>query len=135
MTVLSGMSTMAQLEDNLATMQPFKPMTAGDESALNSALAALKETAAIPCTGCRYCMPCPQGVNIPGLFWMYNGAARNGGPEAFAAAYQWVGDWEKPQNCIDCGACEAACPQHLPIPALLRRVDKQEDFSDLLARK
>ncbi len=134
MTVLSGMSNMAQLEDNLAAMQPFEPMTAGDKTALDSALSALKETAAIPCTGCRYCMPCPQGVNIPGLFWLFNGSARNGGPEAFAAAYRWVGDWEKPQNCIDCGACESICPQHLPIPALLRRVDRQEDFSDLLPR-
>ena len=79
-------------------------------------------------------MPCPRGVSIPDIFWVYNDAARNGGAAVFEAAYQWVDNSEKPQNCTECGACTSICPQKLPIPQLLRRVDKREDFSDLLAR-
>ncbi len=131
MTVLSGMSTMAQVKDNVATLSPFEPLTGSDRAVLDVALTALKRTAAVPCTGCRYCMPCPGGVSIPDVFWTYNGSLLVGGEEAFQAQYRFMDDSEKPTNCTECGACESVCPQHLPIPRLLKEIDGGEKYGDI----
>ena len=75
LVVLSGMSSEDQLADNLAAMSPFQPLTKSEQNALTRAVRIDKRAQRIPCTGCRYCMPCPFGVDIPGLFKAYNRCA------------------------------------------------------------
>ena len=75
LVVLSGMSSEEQLADNLAAMSPFQPLTKSEQNALTRAVRIDKRAQRIPCTGCRYCMPCPFGVDIPGLFKAYNRCA------------------------------------------------------------
>ena len=78
MTVLSGMSTVQQVEDNTATMMDFEPLTDEDRKVVEAALEAYRKNKTIPCTGCRYCMDCPFGVDIPGVFKAYNTFAIGG---------------------------------------------------------
>ncbi len=106
--ILSGMSTPEQLEDNLRTFSPFEPLTESDYGVIARALMAYSQSSLIPCTGCRYCMPCPQGIDIPGTFAALN-RMKLGGKEAELSDSQ----------CIQCGACLPACPQKLQIPAIM----------------
>lgn len=120
LTVLSGMSTLAQVEDNLATFSPLKPLAPGDYDTLNAALNAFRKHFTIPCTGCHYCMPCPQGVAIPRLFSDYNIIARDDDMAPFTSKYSLSG--ATGDRCTDCGRCVPLCPQHINIPSLLRQL-------------
>ncbi len=114
--ILSGMSAEDQLTDNLATFARFEPLTAAETAAVEQTAAFLHSRIKIGCTGCRYCMPCPMGVDIPDNFSIWNKLGMFGQPEAIK--HQWEAhfpDAEKASHCVRCGKCEAACPQHLPI--------------------
>ena len=117
--VLSGMSDMAQMEENLATMADFRPLDAGELELLDRVRTVYQGLHKIPCTACRYCVDgCPAGIDIPELFACLNDKRQNteGAHERYAA--QAV----KADSCVECGQCEAACPQHLHIRELLKDV-------------
>ena len=81
----------------------------------------------VGCTGCRYCMPCPRGVDIPGTFAAYNRLATDGYWKALTEYFMITGvrkDYTGPANCIGCGKCEQHCPQHLPIRQELQNAKK-----------
>ena len=117
--VLSGMSNMEQVLDNIDTMKEFRPLDA-EEFALIERLRTLYQAQnRIPCTACRYCTDgCPAAIDIPGLFACLNDK-REGkeGAEAAYAAFE-----SKADACLECGQCEAECPQHLHIRELLKEV-------------
>jgi len=119
---LSGMSTMQQVTENLVTAAEEISLTAEEKAAIDEHLERLKQMANLYCTGCAYCMPCPQEVNIPHIFQKYNEARVYGLWEAATDAYtnwRWVSG--KPADaCIECGECEDKCPQHIPIREQLK---------------
>lgn len=114
---LSGMSTMQQVEENLATASDEIALTPADRAAIDEHLARLASMADLYCTGCGYCMPCPNEVNIPHVFRKYNEARVYGLWEQARKAYQeWRWTSGKPADaCLECGECEEKCPQHIPI--------------------
>ena len=120
--VLSGMSNMEQIVDNVKTYSEEKPLS-GEEIALLEEIAE-ELMDAIPCTACRYCCDgCPAGLDIPGLLGMYNDAR----VAVSVVISQRMSGFDKdkwPSACIGCGACEAICPQGLKIPQLLGEFDK-----------
>ncbi len=122
MTVLSGMSNMVQLEDNLSTMSPFDPLSDGERTVLAQALAAYLAAGTVPCTGCRYCMDCPLGVDIPKHFAMYNQFKLDGRASHLTGTYDYLGAKHQATRCVRCGACAPLCPQHIAIPDRLEEV-------------
>ena len=125
-TVLSGMSNMDQLKDNIATLSDFKPLTQEEHALLEKVREELTKVGSIPCTGCRYCMPCPAGVNIPGTFRAYNDYKQIGRAIIAISSYQHgMDESEKAINCVECGQCAEHCPQHLEIPTLLQKAHKE----------
>lgn len=117
LTVLSGMSSLEQMEDNLSYMKDFKPLSSAERQVIGKAQEALKSVRSIPCTACRYCAAgCPKQIPIPDIFddrnleliWGNGKLARM----EYAADTRGKG---KASDCIACGQCEGACPQHLPI--------------------
>lgn len=114
--ILSGMTTMEQVKDNLNTFSPFVPLSPEEESAIVSVREALRKRVNNGCTGCRYCMPCPYGVDIPANFSLWNlyGVFQSPGD----VMWNWgnaIADDKKAKNCAKCGVCEEACPQHIEI--------------------
>lgn len=125
--VLSGMSTEEQVEDNLKTFANFRPLSGKEESVIAGIVEELTARVQNGCTGCRYCMPCPAGVNIPGNFAVWNKYHMYGTYEHVKNAWEnGLKEEEKAKNCIKCGKCEALCPQKLSIRSDLERV--QEDL-------
>lgn len=122
MTVLSGMSNTAQLEDNLASLSPLVPLSDAERAVLQDALAAYLGAGTIPCTGCRYCMDCPAGVDIPKSFAMYNQFKLDGRTGHLLNSYNYMGAAHQPERCVSCGACRSKCPQHIDIPNRLAEV-------------
>lgn len=127
MTVLSGMSAEEQVEDNLATFTNFVPLSEAEQNAVNLTAELIRSRVHNGCTGCRYCMPCPMGVNIPQNFQAWNSFGMYG--DVGNAKWQWnmIPDGNKAKNCIQCGACEAACPQKLSIREDLKSLQKEFD--------
>ena len=126
MMVLSGMSSMEQLEDNMSFMDDFRPLDAREYQAIESAVQILNGTIAIPCTACRYCTDgCPKQIDIPKCFALYN-ADRQSVNQGFSIQqgyYEtYTHDHARASDCIGCGKCEQICPQHLPIRRYLRDV-------------
>jgi predicted aldo/keto reductase-like oxidoreductase len=122
MTVLSGMSTPEQLEDNLKTMNAFRPLSGEDLKTLTEAAAAYIASGAIPCTGCRYCMDCPAGVDIPRIFSQYNHYQIKKNRDTFIGTYKYLLEKEKAHNCVNCGRCVKLCPQGIDIPKHLKEI-------------
>ena len=122
--VLSGMSDLEQLKDNLRTFSEEKPLSAAEEGALAEIAESLKDS--LPCTACRYCCDgCPQGLDIPMLLHAYNDVRFDGGLTVKMQMDALAED-EQPSACIGCGSCAAACPQNIDIPAAMR------DFAERL---
>ncbi len=127
-TVLSGMSSVAQMEDNLAVMKDFHGMTEEERATLEKAREALAAIPLIPCTSCDYCAKvCPENIGVSGSFTAMNLFTLYGKPGALNQMGWLVdGHGKKRANaCIRCGACERACPQHLPIRELLQQVTEK----------
>lgn len=119
--VLSGMSTLAQMRDNLAAMSDFRPLDEREYAAVMQVAATLRGKGAIPCTACRYCTAgCPQKINIPAFFSCFNSKRMFGKPQSSKRYAELCKSGAGPDDCIACGQCEAACPQHLEVRALLK---------------
>ena len=117
-TVLSGCNEAEQIDDNLRIFDTVEPniMSAEELKLMDDVRAAYLARTKIGCTGCRYCMPCPNGVNIPGTFSVWNNVSLYGiDPKQDWGFKAMLEKGETPENCVECGACEAACPQHLDI--------------------
>ena len=127
MVVLSGMSNMEQMEDNVSFMREFQPLTDEEYRVVEEANNALKQFADIPCTACHYCTEgCPRKIAIPEIFNVVN---RSRGSLAFRTVREYgivTRTTGKASDCIACRRCEAACPQHLPIIRLLQECRKWE---------
>jgi len=123
--VLSGMSTMEQLKENLHTFSKHDPMTENDAKILQQVLETMVDN--LPCTACQYCMEeCPKGLEIPTLLTMYNEAKFEMG-WFLQAALRAIENGKKPSDCIKCGKCNPLCPQNIDIPEALTK------FSELLS--
>ena len=123
--VLSGMSTMEQVEDNLKTFQNFEPLSEEEEKLVEEVSDAIRARTNNGCTGCAYCMPCPNGVNIPRNFRIWNDYAMYGNKESTKWNYNDLGESAQADQCVGCGQCEEVCPQKLSIREDLEKVAVQ----------
>ncbi|MDE6675310.1 MAG: aldo/keto reductase [Acetatifactor sp.] len=129
--ILSGMSSMEQVEDNVKTFGDFKPLSEAEQVTIREVVELMNSRIQNGCTGCRYCMPCPAGVNIPGSFGCWNRYHMYQNYNVVKRHWENdLGDAQQPKNCIKCGKCEQACPQHLHI-----RKDLERAQADLDARE
>lgn len=122
---LSGMSSMDMVEENAAVASNMEPLTPEEEARIAASLEENRRLADLYCTGCNYCMPCPKGINIPEIFKMMNYHRVYGLTKFARDNYARIGKdpWLNFQNaaaCVQCGACEKKCPQHLHIREQLR---------------
>lgn len=126
-TVLSGMSNIAQMEDNIATMKHFAPLNEAQLQVIAQAQAALAAIPSVPCTGCQYCVKgCPAGVAIPGIFKALNNLLIFGNREGALGNYSWeTRHGGVASKCVACGQCESVCPQHIPIIQRLKEAAAQ----------
>jgi predicted aldo/keto reductase-like oxidoreductase len=127
--VLSGMNSLEMVAENLETADTAR---AGDLREEDLALIAkvrelIRKGDKVGCTGCRYCMPCPKGVDIPGIFRCYNAMYTDGKNDARFHFAQTVGMTRQPAfatQCVGCGKCESHCPQSIPIREKLKEADR-----------
>lgn len=127
--VLSGMSNIEQLEDNISYMKDFQPLNETELSAVHKVVDILHSKKLIPCTACRYCVAgCPQKISIPDLFSCMNTKeqTKDWNADYYYGIYTEQGG--KASSCIGCGKCEKICPQHLPIRKLL--ADAAKNFEN-----
>jgi predicted aldo/keto reductase-like oxidoreductase len=133
-TMLSGMSSIEQVIDNIHTMADFQPLDDREKQVLARSMGKGTETAQVHCTYCRYCAPCPYGVDIAGIFHVYNAQAVRLG-----IATDTASDTDKKEfiiryknevrragragHCIGCNTCLSRCPQHIAIPQEIRKID------------
>ena len=133
MVVLSGMSNIEQMRDNISYMKDFQPLTGEEKAIAHRAADIINAQIAIPCTGCSYCTEgCPQRIAIPQYFSMYNEDMREHLKEK-----GWTATWPryqiltktfgKAKDCVGCGQCEGVCPQHLTIIENLKKVSAHFD--------
>lgn len=125
--VLSGMSTLEQVQDNISFMKDFKPLGETELAAIAKVQEIFRSKNLIPCTGCRYCTDgCPKQIAIPELFATMNAKQIHHDWHTdyyYNAVYALPG--HKASDCVKCGKCESVCPQHLPIRQLLENVAKE----------
>lgn len=130
--VLSGMSTMEQVEDNLKTFGQFKPLSETESKTIEEIVGIIKGRVQNGCTGCRYCMPCPFGVNIPASFRMWNTYHMYQNYNIVKRSWEKMEDSERPVNCAKCGKCERACPQNINIRQDLARAQEDLDKKEMI---
>lgn len=137
LTVLSGMTYMDHLQDNLRSFCPLVPLTAEETNFLHGVAGVLAQYPTIPCNECQYCMPCPYGLNIPAIFAHYNKCVNQGNlpdsPEAknyaearraFLIGYdRKVPKLRQASHCVGCAKCVEHCPQKIDIPGEMQRID------------
>ena len=138
LTVLSGMTYMEHLQDNLRTFSPLEPLTEEEQQWLETEVANLYVSyPTIPCNDCKYCMPCPYGLDIPAILLHYNKCVNLGNvPEDMQSENYWkarrafligydrsVPRLRQASHCIGCGRCVEHCPQRINIPRELQRID------------
>lgn len=126
MMVLSGMSNMEQMQDNISFMKDFKPLNEEEMEAVKKVQQIFREKDLIPCTACGYCTEgCPKHIAIPDLFAVMNAGMLHHDWNADDYNEIHTSEGRKASDCIKCGKCEKACPQHLPIRELLVSVAKE----------
>ena len=128
--VLSGMNSEEMVAENVRTASDTLPHTLeeGDFALLEQVKTLIRAGEKVGCTGCRYCMPCPKGVDIPGIFRSYNAMYTEGKSDGRFQFAQTVGLTKEPafaSQCIECGKCEMHCPQNIPIRKKLKEADKK----------
>ncbi|SFC90033.1 aldo/keto reductase [Butyrivibrio sp. YAB3001] len=128
--VLSGMNSIEMVNENcrIASNATAGCFDSEDFALIDDIKKIISETELVGCTGCRYCMPCPKGVDIPALFRCYNMTALESKSAARFEYAQTVGLKETPAfatQCIECGKCEQHCPQNIPIRDMLKKADKE----------
>ena len=144
--LLSGMNSHAQLEENLALAESSLPgcFSEAEQKTIEEVKTVFKKNTKIPCTGCNYCMPCPQKINIPACFEAYNSSFSLGfgsGMNQYMVSIGFLGDVPHyAGDCLECGKCESHCPQHIEIRKQLKAVRRRLEFPGikflrLLARK
>lgn len=145
LTVLSGMTYMEHLEDNIRTYSPLEPCSDEELAMLDTAANLILQYPTVPCTDCKYCMPCPYGLDIPAIFAHYNKCINEGNvPEgsqdpnykkarqAFLVGYdRSVPKLRQANHCTGCNVCRPHCPQTIDIPGNMARID---DFVEKLKR-
>ncbi len=115
--ILSGMSTMDQIVDNVNTFDNYTPLSDDDADLLMRACALFRDEITVPCTGCRYCTDdCPAGIDIPQVMTAYNAYRLNPGPMGLQHMAQMQAG---PGDCLSCGACARHCPQSIRIPEIM----------------
>lgn len=138
LTVLSGMTYMEHLQDNLRTYSPLKPLTEADLEFLEETAQLMLRYPTIPCNDCKYCMPCPYGLDIPAILTHYNKCINEGNVPASSqdenyrkARRAFLIDYDRSvpklrqaSHCIGCGQCVPHCPQSINIPKELHRIDR-----------
>ncbi len=136
--ILSGMTNMEPLKENVETFGHFKPLTEEELEFLEEMATQMMEYPLVNCTDCKYCMPCPWGIDIPGTFQHYNKAITDGTyaqnteqknyaqlKKAYLVSYdRAVATVRQADHCINCGECLSHCPQSIPIPTQLKRIAK-----------
>jgi predicted aldo/keto reductase-like oxidoreductase len=128
LTVLSGMSTISQVQDNTKTFEHFKPLNKQEYSIIDKALSVYRKSSIIPCTTCRYCMDCPRGVDIPGVIGIYNnynqlGKDKRTSIQDFLVRYLILGADKQAHLGIRCNQCLRRCPQHIDIPYWMKTIN------------
>ena len=128
--ILSGMNSSEMVEENcrIASEATAGSFTEKEQDTIEALRSLIRENVKIGCTGCRYCMPCPKGVDIPGLFQCYNKIYTENKAEARHEFAQVIGLRKEPafaDQCVECGKCESHCPQHLEIRKLIKVADKE----------
>ena len=138
LTVLSGMTYMEHLQDNLRTFAPLDVLTDGDRDFLERTAQMMLRYPTIPCNDCKYCMPCPYGLDIPGILLHYNKCVNEGNipassqdanyrraRRAFLVGYGRAVEPERQADrCIGCNQCVHHCPQNIDIPRQMQRIDR-----------
>ena len=127
--VLSGMNSMSMVRENcrVASEAAVGGFTQADFDTIHRVTQCIREKEKVGCTGCRYCMPCPKGVDLPGAFRCYNAMfieSKSQGRFQYAQTVGLTKESAFASQCIECGKCEAHCPQKLPIRRLLKEADK-----------
>lgn len=124
MTILSGVSTPQQLEENLRILSDVKPgsLTQKERTIIDQVSAEYNKLIQYSCTACKYCMPCPKKIDIPTAIQFYNEwFLYEGNPKLRKDYPVWLTEGRQPGDCISCKACEEHCPQHLPISEIMKK--------------
>ena len=130
--ILSGMSAMEQLDDNLQTFENFEVLSEKEQQTVKEVVDILNSRVQNGCTGCRYCMPCPAGVNIPGSFKTWNTYHMYQNYNMVKNSWEKeIGESAQPKNCIKCGKCEAVCPQKISIREDLAKAQADLDKKEM----